>query len=578
MKQFLQVILICIFFLPAVTEATSPKAPKWMKKARKAVFSLTTYGKDGNKLGTTSGFFISETGEALSSYNIFKGAEKATVTNADGKTFAVKNIQGADELYDATKFQVDIPKKTDYLPLATASVANGTTTYLIPFSSGGKETFLAGNITEVNNLKGNYKYYKAAIPFDGHTQNAPLLTPGGEVFALVQADAGGDKNVCYGLSAAYANSLAIGSADYLSSVYRNIGIPKGWPADPEQASVALYLVSGSQDVQTRLTTINDFIATFPELTDGYLIRSDLYAYNRTALAQSPDEQTDYLEKALDDIRTAARYADHKGDEWYNKAKLIYGIASTDTMLIDPAWSVDAAMQAINQAIEAEDYAAYHLLKADILFSQKNYPQAFDEYMIINNSDLASATTYYLAAKSKEQIKGFNIGDVIALLDKAIEKCGANMNAEAATYVLERINWHLRLTQYAEAIADYDLYYKLVGGRVSPDFYYLREQAKFRANDLERALTDIRSAIAASPNMPDYYAEEASVLIRLQKHEEALKSLDQALALIPDFGACYRLRGVCYVRLGKKSEACEAFNKAKKLGDPLAERLIKEHCQ
>ena len=91
-----------------------------MKKAQKAVFTLTTYGKDGNKLGSTTGFFTSETGEALSSYNIFEGAAKATVTNSEGKTFAVKKIQGADELYDAVKFQVDIPKKTEFLPLATA--------------------------------------------------------------------------------------------------------------------------------------------------------------------------------------------------------------------------------------------------------------------------------------------------------------------------------------------------------------------------------------------------------------------------------------------------------------------------
>ena len=581
MKQILQVILICIFCLPAATVTTSAAqkdAPKWMKKAQKAVFTLTTYGKDGNKLGSTTGFFTSETGEALSSYNIFEGAAKATVTNSEGKTFAVKKIQGADELYDAVKFQVDIPKKTEFLPLATAPVANGTTVYLLPFSSGKKANFLAGNLTEVSNLKGAYKYYKAAIPFDEQSLNAPLLTPEGEVFALVQADAGGDKNVCYGLSAAYANSLSIGSADYLSAVYRNIGIPKGWPTDPEQASVALYLVSGSQDVKTRLATINDFIATFPELADGYLTRSDLYAYNRATLANNPAEQTEYLEKALDDIRTAAQYAEHKGDEWYNTAKLIYGLSSSDTTLTDPAWNVDAAMEAINKAIEAEDYAAYHQLKADMLFSQKDYQQAFDEYMVVNNSDLASATSYYLAAKAKEQITGFNIGDVIALLDKAIEKCGTNMNAEAAAYVLERVNWRLRLAQYAEAIADYDLYYKLVNGQVAPDFYYLREQAKFRANDLDGALADIRSAIAASPQTPDYYAEEASVLVRQQKHEEALKSLDQALTLAPDFGACYRLRGVCYVRLGKKAEACEAFNKAKELGDPLAERLIKEHCQ
>ena len=153
-----------------------------------------------------------------------------------------------------------------------------------------------------------------------------------------------------------------------------------------------------------------------------------------------------------------------------------------------------------------------------------------------------------------------------------------MNAEAAAYVLERINWRLRLAQYTEAIADYDLYYKLIGGQVLPNFFFLREQAKFRAGDLEGALKDIQAAIQGSPSTPDYYAEEASIYVRQQKYEDALKSIERAIAIAPDFGACYRLRGVCYVRLKKKTEACEAFNKAKELGDPLAGKLIKEHCK
>ena len=76
----------------------------------------------------------------------------------------------------------------------------------------------------------------------------------------------------------------------------------------------------------------------------------------------------------------------------------------------------------------------------------------------------------------------------------------------------------------------------------------------------------------------YQAEEASIYIRQEKYEEALQSIDKALALAPDFAACYRLRGVCYVRTGKKDAACEALNKAKELGDPVAEKLIKENCQ
>ena len=64
----------------------------------------------------------------------------------------------------------------------------------------------------------------------------------------------------------------------------------------------------------------------------------------------------------------------------------------------------------------------------------------------------------------------------------------------------------------------------------------------------------------------------------ENYDQALRSLENALRIAPDFASCYRLRGICYVRQGKKAEACEAFNKAKELGDPVVDKLIKEHCK
>lgn len=315
MKRILHLILISCLCLSA---AAQKNAPKWMNKAKRAVFTITTYGKDGNKLATSTGFFISETGEAVSAYNIFKGAEKATITDFEGKTFLIKNILGADELYDAVKFQVEVPKKAVFLPIAAEPVANGTNAYLLLYSTGKNATFKSGVITEVSKLKDPYKYYKMAVALEENELNAPLLTPEGEVFGLAQADAGGKKDICYGLSAGYAGSLSIGSADYLSSAYRNINIPKGWPKELDQATVALYLISGTQDAKARLETVNDFITTFPDAPDGYLNRSDLYAYNRAELANSMAEQATYLQKALDDIKTASKCSDKKGDFWYTR--------------------------------------------------------------------------------------------------------------------------------------------------------------------------------------------------------------------------------------------------------------------
>nr|WP_129734708.1 serine protease [Parabacteroides goldsteinii] len=576
MKQtLLLLILICCHLLPATAQKN---APKWMDKSKKAVVLITTYGKDGAKLTSGTGFYVSETGDVLAGYDLFKGAEKATITDVDGKTYPVTAVVGADELYDVIKVKSEAPKKVQFLPIASDPLAVGTAAYLLPYTTAKTSNFGQGTITEVSKLKDPYSYYKLSIPLEDGQTNAPILNAEGQVFGLAQADASGKKDVSYAVSAAYTNSLSVAATDFLNTVYNNIGIKKAWPADEEQAQVALFLKGSTQDAKSYLETLNDFIATFPNSADGYLNRASHYAGRRIELASTPAEQANYLNKALDDIKTASKFSDKKGDVYYNQAKLIYNVAAGDTTLTDPAWSVQAALETIQKAIQEEDLPVYHQLAGDIHFFLKEYEQAYNEYMVVNNSDLASPTSFYWAAKAKENVTGFNIGDIIALLDGAIEKSGLPLTPEAGQYILERIDWKLRLSQYAEAIADYDLYYKAMNGDVTSNFYYYREQAKFRSDDLEGALADIKEAIRLSPDIPDYRAEEASVYVRMKNYNDALTSIDNALKVAPDFAACYRLKGICYVRMEKKAEACEALNKAKELGDPLAERLIKEHCK
>ena len=93
MKRILLLILICCHLLPATAQKN---APKWMDKSKKAVVLITTYGKDGAKLTSGIGIFVSETGDVLSAYELFKGAEKATVTDTEGKTYPVTRVIGAD--------------------------------------------------------------------------------------------------------------------------------------------------------------------------------------------------------------------------------------------------------------------------------------------------------------------------------------------------------------------------------------------------------------------------------------------------------------------------------------------------
>ncbi len=571
-------VLLIVACCPLLGLLAQEKAPKWMNKQKKALVTITTYGVDNQKKAEGVGFFISETGEALSGYSVFKGAERATVTDTEGKVYPVVRIMGADELYDVIKFKAEVPKKVDCLAIGQETVPQGATAYLMPFSTEKKVKFGKGAVSEVSKLKDPFSYYKLSIPLEAGWTNAPILTEEGKVFGLAQEDATGNKDVSYAVSAGYANSLTIHSADVLNSTYTQIGIRKAWPADVEQAQVALFLLANSQDPKTYLETLNDFIASFPESAEGYLSRANHYAYHRAALASSEEERSAFLDKALEDIDAASRFSDSENELWYNRAKLIYGVAAMDTTLKDERWTVDAALEAVQKAIGGADLPAYRQLEGDIYFYQKRFEQAYDDYMKVNQSEIASPSSWYLAAKAKSNVFGVNIGEIINLLDSAIAKCGNPPTPEAATYILERIDYRLRLMQYPEAVADYDLYYTILNGQVGDRFYYYREQAKFRMDDFAGALEDIKAAIRLNPGDAMYRAEEASVYIRQENYEAALKSVDESLKIAPDFASSYRLRGICLVRQGKKDEACEAFQKAKELGDPVVDKLIKQHCQ
>lgn len=555
------------------------KAPKWMEKQKKAIAKITTYKEDGTTLHTGTGFFISEDGKLLSAYSLFNGAYKATVTDGGGKTYEVSTVLAADELYDVIKLQVEVPKKVSFLKMAAVPLAVGAPVYLQPYTADKVKTFATGKVEEVTKLKDVYHYYKLSFPLEVSWVNAPVLNEEGEVFGLAQEDASGKKEVSYAVSAAYAESLQISTMDMLSSTYTAIGIKKAWPADREQAQIALFLMGNSQDAQTYLNTLNDFVAAFPDWSESYIRRASHYAYHRTDLANDRAGQLQYLEKARADMKQAFDLAEKKSDVLYSEAQLIYSVALSDSTLKDTDWTVEHAQNRLTEAMTAENNPVYHQLQGEMYFNQGKYDEAYQEYMIVNQSDAANASSWYMAAKSKSSKQGgVNIGEVIQLLDSTIACYGESMNPEMTPYILERIDWRLKLMQYEQAVADYDLYYKVVGGRVDDSFYYLREQAKFRQGDLEGALQDIRQAMAINAKSPMYLAEEASIFIRQKKYAEALQSIDKALALAPDFAACYRLRGVCFLRTEKKDAACEAFNKAKELGDPVADKLIKENCQ
>ncbi|MDR0743032.1 MAG: tetratricopeptide repeat protein [Tannerella sp.] len=562
------IFVLTTFLLTTIS--AQKKAPKWLEKVNKAIITIETTTKEGTSRNG-NGFFIHENGEAVSSYDLFRNAEKAVVTTMDGEKLQVVRILGADDLYGVIRFKVSIKKKTPFLTVVNTDPPLNATAFIPP--SKEEKEWSQGAISEITKVKGTYNYYKIEKPLPASQESFPLLNENGEVFALTQADASG-KGKTYGLSVEYIKSLNVASMDMLKRTYSEIGIRKAWGSSAEEAQISLLLYASQQDAPTYLETLNDFISTFPNAAEGYVSRASHYAYHRKELASAENEQLQMLDRAWEDLDKAGKQTKNKADAYYNKAKLIFGVITNDTTLRYKEWNMAVASDYIRKAIAENDLPAYRHLEGDVAFYNQEYENAYHSYSIINQSPSASASSWYLAAKSKEQIPGSNPIEIITMMDSAVAKSPAN---EATAYLLESIDLKMQTGLYDQAVKDYDTYYRLAGGNVNDGFYYFREQAKFRSNDLEGALKDVDMAIAGNPTNAIYHAEKASVYLRLKDPEKAQASAEKAIELQPDFASAYRILGICLIRREKKTEACPYLEKAKELGDPVVDKLITEHC-
>ena len=570
-KIMKKTLIVILAVLQAITLFAQSKNPKWVDNAFKSVFNIEATDKNGTTKNGY-GFFISDNGEAVASYDLFRGAEKAVAILSSGERLLITQVLGADDMYGVIRFKVAVPKKTAFLKIAQDSPTANTVAYLPPASVGKSTT--QGVITEITKIKNTYDYYKIGLDLPASQVSYPLLNGAGDVFAMAQSDASGKGNT-YGISISYIQSLLSTATDMLKKTYSDIGIRKAWSQDFEEAQISLFLYASQQDARTYLETLNDFISVFPNRAEGYYSRATHYVYNREELASSENEQIQMLDNAWNDLESADKLSKNKDEVFYNKAKLIFGVISNDSTFQYKNWNIEFVEENILKAIAVNDLPVYRNLEADLAFNSGNYEKAFELYSIVNNSEAASGQSFYLAAKCKQQLGGYNYLEVITLLDSAVAKSPVN---EAAVYLLENVELKMLAGQYEQAVKDYDLYYLMSGGNVYDDFFYYREQAKYRAGDFEGALKDIEMSILINNTNAIYYAEKASVYLRLQDLPKAQESAEKAIETDPEFASAYRILGVSLVRQDKKTDACVQLNKAKDLGDPVAERLIKENCQ
>lgn len=568
MKKIL-ILPLLLFFL---IQGSMAQTPKWVEKAKRAVFSVVTYDKNDKMLNTGNGFFVSEDGLALSDYTLFKGAERAVVITSEGKQMPVSLILGANDMYDVIKFRVAITeKKVPALIVAKTAPAVGADAWMLPYSTQKSIACVTGKVKEVSKVAGEYHYYTLGMQMKDKMVSCPVMNAEGQVFGIAQKSSGIDTvTTCYAAGAAFAMAQKISALSLGDAALKKIGIRKGLPETEDQALVYLFMASSSLSGDDYEKLLDDFIRQFPANADGYLRRANYYA------AKGKDDQTWY-DKAVADFNQALKVAQKKDDVYYNIGKLMYAYQLSKPEKTYKDWTYDTALQNVRQAIAIDPLPIYIQMEGDILFAQQDYAGALAAYEKVNASNIASPATFFSAAKTKELAKG-DPKEVVALMDSCIARCPQPITADFAPYLLERAQMNMNAGQPRNAMLDYDAYHTAVKGEVNDVFYYYREQAALKARQFQRALDDIVKAIEMNPTDLTYQAEHAVVNLRVGRYEEAIQILDNILKAEPKYAEAYRLLGLCQIQLKKTDEACGNFKKAKELGDPNVDELITKYCK
>ena len=559
MKRISLAFLITLFLLSHAVAQT----PSWAKKAATAVFTLKTFGADGQLLGSANGFFIGADGEAVSSFTPFKGAVRAVIIDAQGKEWPVTEIKGADDTYDVAKFQVDI-KKTATLPIATANAASGSTTWLLPYSVKKVPTCPQGKITDAEPFQDSYAYYTLDMPAQEQHIGCPLLNESGEAIGLLQPSHDAKSGKSYAVSARYAGSLRIGALSINDPVLRSTRIAKALPEKQDEALLALYTSATALDSVQYVDYIDRFIQKYPNVTDGYVYR----ARNLAAAGRYADADAD--------MQQAVKVADRKDDAYYQYAQLIYQkelYRPGDTFA---AWSLDKALGESLEAYRQNPMPIYRQQQAQILYAQKKYDEAYGIYDELTHSPLRSPDIFYAAAQCKLQAGDRDAH--IALLDSAVNQFSKPYVRTAAPYLLARAQALYEAGKYRPAVNDYNTYGELMSAQLTADFYYLREQAEFAGHLYQQALDDIRQAVTMAPAEPAYLAEQARVELRVGMNDEAALTAARCVNLAPQESDGYLLLGLAQCLKGQKQEGVQNLQKAKELGNSQAQALIEKYSK
>lgn len=381
-----KILLTIIFFSLQFSFNAIMAQPSPVKKAAKGILKITTFSADGNVLSTGYGAFIDTDGTAIAAWTPFVGASTAVAIDGQGTKYEVESIIGASAIYNVTKLKVKLPQKPSIQPLAIekGQQATGTNIWCVEYDvkTPAFHKFMTSNIETFMNDMPYYIFEQETAKLNENNIGAPFLNAQGELMGLLSTSS--TRTDLYCAAARYAITLQPTALSGSDNVLRNTNMRIALPKDYNQALLALIVAANAKDSIKYPAMIDEFNSLFPDKEDGYL-------YKATYLTDKKD-----FAGAEQAMAKALEISQNKDNVHYSYSKLIFDkeLMMTDTPY--PSWSLDKALNEVDEAININSLPLYHIHKGKIFYSQEKYQDALNEFIGVTTSDFRDADVYYFA--------------------------------------------------------------------------------------------------------------------------------------------------------------------------------------
>jgi tetratricopeptide (TPR) repeat protein len=364
--------------------------PGLIKKVEPSVVAILTYNKEGKVIGQGSGFFISKSGDVVTSHHVLQGASNAEIKTSREEIYKVNRVLAEDKVWDLIRLSVDIPQEAvQPVSISTTFPEVGEKVFIIGTPFGLEKTVSDGIVSAIREIPDLGKIVQVTAPISPGSSGSPVFNMTGEVIGVATFFVIAGQNLNFAIPGSRIDKLISGGGQTLS--------------EREEVRIEDWLASseGLYATGLRLLLVEDYERALPFFLET-VKKDPRHADAHFQVAYSKGKLGRYKE-AIESYQLAIR-AKPDDPEIHNNLCVAYGMVGRHLEAVESCkkaitlkpdlaeghnnlgWSFyklgryQEAIESCKDAIRHNpDFAMAHYNLGNAYAAQEKYPEAIESY-------------------------------------------------------------------------------------------------------------------------------------------------------------------------------------------------------